>query len=162
MSQSASRSQLEADLVTVERQLRSLLMRQAGAIAFPVDLTLRQLQVLGLLHGSSAMTGQGLAEMLDISTPTVSGLIDRMVAKELVYREHDTEDRRRVVLTLSPAGVEVLEQLDSAGRAQRDSLLSQLPEDDVAHLHRIFSQLLAIASREGAAAADDERPTPAN
>ncbi|MBW8173856.1 MarR family transcriptional regulator [Ornithinimicrobium sp. Arc0846-15] len=163
MSENVSRAQLEADLASVEQQLRSVMLRQAGAIAYPSDLTLRQLQTLGLLHGATGMTGQVLADLLEISTPTVSGLIDRLVVKGLVARTPDQSDRRRVMLTLSEHGVDVLVQLDAAGRIQRDALLRELPVADVAHLHRIFSQLLAIASRgEAAGNGNDESPTSAN
>lgn len=155
MSEKPHRVQLEADLVSVEQQLRSVMLRRAGAVAFPSDLTLRQMQILGLLHGATDMTGQGLAELLGISTPTVSGLIERLVVKGLVVRKADSEDRRRVMLTLSNKGIAVLEQLDSAGRLQRDALVAQLPESDVGHLHRIFSTLLEIAR-------DDESPPPAS
>lgn len=109
------------------------------------------------------MTGQGLADLLEVSTPTISGLIDRLVVKGLVARTPDQRDRRRVMLTLSDDGVAVLEQLDAVGRIQRNTLLRGLPEADVVHLHRIFSRLLEIVSQgEAPGAGDDESPTPAS
>ena len=46
------------------------------------------------------------------------GLIDRLVAEQLVTRTVSVEDRRRVLIRLTQRGEDVLERLSSAHRRQ--------------------------------------------
>ena len=59
-----------------------------------------------------------LAERLQVAHHSTVGLIDRLVAEKLVAREPSEEDRRRVFITLTRHGEDVLETLSSAHREQ--------------------------------------------
>jgi DNA-binding MarR family transcriptional regulator len=139
------RSELVARIAETDTRLRHLMLRWAGPLPVPSDLTLRQLQVLGLLHGATSLTGHDLAQALDVSTATVSGLVDRMVTKGLVQRTPDPDDRRRVLLSVTGQGQAVLEGLDAAGRQGRDALLERLDPADLTELARLFDVLLQTA-----------------
>ena len=68
--------------------------------------------------GRDRVTVGELAERLQIAPHSAVGLIDRLVAETLVAREPSVEDRRRVFITLTEQGEDVLEQLSSAHREQ--------------------------------------------
>ena len=59
-----------------------------------------------------------LAERLQVAHHSAVGLIDRLVMEKLVAREASEEDRRRVFITLTRRGEDVLETLSSAHREQ--------------------------------------------
>ncbi len=46
----------------------------------------------------------GLAAELDVSQPTVSDAIDALERRDLVRRQRDPEDKRRIIVTLTKAG----------------------------------------------------------
>lgn len=46
-----------------------------------------------------------------IDQATVRGIIERLKARDLIAVTHDTSDRRKVMVTLSPAGGALLEQI---------------------------------------------------
>ena len=59
-----------------------------------------------------------LAGRLQVAHHSAVGLIDRLVMEKLVAREASEEDRRRVFITLTRHGEDVLETLSSAHREQ--------------------------------------------
>lgn len=83
------------------------LARQLELALATVDLTLPQYRVL-LLLGEGKEAASGLAEKLAVSRPSVTGVVDGLVARGLVARHHDSEDRRRVGHDLTDPGRRVL------------------------------------------------------
>jgi long-chain acyl-CoA synthetase len=72
-----------------------------------VDLSLAQYRILGLLgEGSSASSS--LADHLTVSPPSITAVVDGLVARGLVARSADTDDRRRIHLELTEAGRRLL------------------------------------------------------
>lgn len=98
------------------RLIRSGVRSQGASISLP------QLRVLGLLSRQPGASVSDVGIHLDVTTPTASALVDRMVKKSLVQRKEDPSERRRVILTLTAAGKDLLE--DSRARAQ--SLVAHL------------------------------------
>ena len=100
------------------------------ALANP-GITVPQYRLLALMsEGSSA--GAVLADKLQISRPTVTGIIDGLVVRGLVLREDDPDDRRRMRATMTPAGKEVLRQADAAVSARLLEMLDEVDPDRAA------------------------------
>lgn len=81
--------------------------------------------------GRDSVTVGELAERLQLRHHSAVGLIDRLVAEKLVLREPSAEDRRRVLIRLTPRGEKILEKLTSVHRAQLKRIgpeISQLLE----------------------------------
>jgi long-chain acyl-CoA synthetase len=97
-----------------------------------VDLTLPQYRVLGVLaEGSNAATG--LADRLAVRPPSVTALIDGLVARGLVERKHEEGgDRRRIALRLTPEGVRIVAEADHMLDAYIASIAATLPDKDEA------------------------------
>ncbi len=83
-------------------------------IAREAGLEPQQQQLLlalkGLPGGRKATIGE-LAERLQIQHHSTVELIDRMVERDLIERNRDDEDQRRVIIKLTSAGEEVLSKL---------------------------------------------------
>ncbi|HTU87173.1 MAG TPA: MarR family transcriptional regulator [Solirubrobacteraceae bacterium] len=88
------------------------LARQVELAAATLDLTLSQYRALTLLaEGREAASA--LADKLAVSRPSVTGVIDGLVARKLVTRHHDEGDRRRIGLDLTGEGRRVLAAADA-------------------------------------------------
>ena len=115
-----------------------------------VDLTLPQFRVLGILaEGSSAASG--LADRLAVRRPSITALIDGLVARGLVHRRQEDTDRRRVELRLTDEGARILADADRAVDDYLASIAAFLPSKDEAMALRsleLWGRALA-ASREG-------------
>jgi DNA-binding MarR family transcriptional regulator len=68
--------------------------------------------------GAGTMSVGGLAECLQIRHHSAVGLVDRLVALGLVRRETSAQDRRRVLLKLTPSGRERLGRVAGAHRSE--------------------------------------------
>jgi DNA-binding MarR family transcriptional regulator len=96
-----------------------------------VDLTLPQFRVLGILaEGSSAASG--LADRLAVRRPSITALIDGLVARGLVDRRQEDSDRRRVALRLTKDGERILADADRAVDEYLASLAGYLPTKEEA------------------------------
>jgi DNA-binding MarR family transcriptional regulator len=78
------------------------------------------LAVRGLPEGSRPTIGT-IAERLCVKHHTAVALVDKLEAIGLVARERGSEDRREVLLRLTPAGEAVLRTLSSLHRQQLQS-----------------------------------------
>ncbi len=78
-----------------------------------VDLSLPQYRILGLLDEHSAVSSV-LAERLAVRPPTITAVVDGLVARGLVERRAVEGDRRRVGHVLTPGGLALLRQADAA------------------------------------------------
>lgn len=68
--------------------------------------------------GGNRVTVGDLAERLQVRHHSAVGLVNRLVALGLMARAAAPEDRRRVYLSLTPAGEAVLERLAEASRSE--------------------------------------------
>ena len=91
-------------------QIRRIL-RFSEEAAYATDLEPQQHQLLlaikGLPQGRKAAVGE-IAERLQIRHHSTVELIDRLVKRGLVERHRDDEDQRRVIVSLTPQGEEIL------------------------------------------------------
>jgi DNA-binding MarR family transcriptional regulator len=72
------------------------------------DVTLAQLLCLRALADAGPLTAKQLAEAIHISPSTMVGILDRLETKEFITRHRDPDDRRRVVVTISDAGQQLV------------------------------------------------------
>jgi long-chain acyl-CoA synthetase len=88
------------------------LARQVELALATVDLTLPQYRILILLsEGKEAASA--LADKLAVSRPSVTGVVDGLVGRGLVQRDHDPDDRRRVGHSLTREGQRLLAAADA-------------------------------------------------
>jgi DNA-binding MarR family transcriptional regulator len=81
------------------------------------DLTARQLTAfLSVFMDEQTHTVSSLAELLHISRPGVTRIMDRLVQFDLVAREEDREDRRRVLVRRTTRGAAFFRELVSIAR----------------------------------------------
>jgi len=66
------------------------------------DLSLAQLNLIFAVRGQGEVTLTGLAEILGVSPPSVSVMVDRLVERGQLIRERSTSDRRKLVIQVSP------------------------------------------------------------
>lgn len=139
-------------IAAAEVELHAVAMRWVEPVATSADLTLRQLQVLAVLRAAPGSTGQQLAEALGVSTPTMSGIVDRIASKGWLDREQDPHDRRRVLLHLTPEAEEMLAELEVPVHRVKARILDRLDEDDLRELARLTDRM-----RDAAREVEDER-----
>jgi long-chain acyl-CoA synthetase len=89
------------------------LARHVETALDPLDLSLPQYRVLSLL-GDGSSASSALAHRLAVSPPSVTAVVDGLVARALVTREADAGDRRRLTLQLTADGRKLLRAAEIA------------------------------------------------
>ena len=80
-----------------------------------VDLSLAQYRSLVFLSEVDAAAASALAAKLDVSRPSITSMIDGLVARGFVERRPTMSDRRKVAHHLTPYGEAALAGADAAG-----------------------------------------------
>lgn len=109
----AERAAVIRELVSLQSQIHDLTVALVGPAPLPPDLTMQQVRVLGFVAKEPGLSGQRLGELLGVSAPTASGLVDRLVEKGLVSRSEDREDRRVRRLHPTADGLAMIRRMDS-------------------------------------------------
>lgn len=96
-------------------------LRFSESAAHAVGLTPQQhqalLTVMGYPGRDQVSIGE-LAERLQIHHNSAVGLVDRLVAHGLMVRHQAADDRRRVMVSVTPAGEALLARLSAAHRTE--------------------------------------------
>lgn len=93
-------------------------------------LSRHQASVLDHLDEIDPMTLNGLARHMGVTAATMSVTIDRLERKGYVARVRDTNDRRRVNVRLTAAGVRVREASSVLDPVLVERVVSRLSEED--------------------------------
>jgi MarR family transcriptional regulator, organic hydroperoxide resistance regulator len=119
-----------------------------------LELSIGQLKVLMMLAGHPGMTISQIAESLSIGKPSTSMLVDRLVQHALVYRREDDNDRRRTLVSLTPAGNDLVTRLHQGNIERLVQWYLALAPEDLEALRRGLEALAKVA--RGASISDDE------
>lgn len=98
------------------------------------SLSLVHLNVLMLLRHNGPMTMSHLAELLDVSVASATGIIDRMEKKGVIERRRNDDDRRVVEVHVTEEGRGVFSAMQVERQARMSKMLSTVSEPDLAAL----------------------------
>ncbi len=110
------------------------------------SLSLIHLHVLTVLEMGGPLPMSKLADTLDVSVASATGIVSRMEERELVERQHDAEDRRVVLVIPTETGLSVFRDMMEQRREHLTGLLMRLDDDE---LQAFLTGLRAVrAARE--------------
>jgi DNA-binding MarR family transcriptional regulator len=120
------------------------------------SLSIVHLHVLTVLEASGPLAMGKVAEALDVSIASATGIVDRMESRGLVERLQQPGDRRVVLVQPTPAGRAVFNDLESQRRAAITRILERLTDDE---LSSFLMGLRAMSAARAAIAAETEAET---
>ncbi|MDW8267807.1 MAG: MarR family transcriptional regulator [Anaerolineae bacterium] len=118
--------------------------RQIARQIAAFDLTVPQFYTLITLInlGGSATMGTLSRELNQVSA-TMTGIVDRLVREGLVERSRSNEDRRAVLVTLTPRGYEIVEKAWAQSLNALDRMLSQMSDSERELAVKLLDALMA-------------------
>jgi DNA-binding MarR family transcriptional regulator len=108
------------------------------------EMSVPQYRTLAFVYRNEGASLSEVGDHIGLTLPTMSLLVDGLVARGLVSRRTDPEDRRRMTLTLTEAGRARLESARAATMANLEERLRQLSASDRATITtamRMLSEL---------------------
>ncbi len=108
----------------------------------PWDITPVQYAVLATLERHTPISQTTLSALIAYDRATIGGVIDRLDAKGWLSRTLDPDDRRLRLLSLTPAGRDVLACLHPPVKAVQARLLAPLSVDERQQFEALCLKLL--------------------
>lgn len=106
-------------------------------------LTLAQSRVLTFLNEQDGIaTQKEIEDYLQVSHPTVVGLVSRMEQNELVETWFNPENRRNKMVRLTEKSKKIGENMDEVTEQHDKALLNGLSEQEQAELNRMLNIIL--------------------
>jgi DNA-binding MarR family transcriptional regulator len=107
-----------------------------------------QVRLLRVLVRHGRCTMQDLAEQLGVAPPTVTAMIKRMLAQEVVERVRDEQDWRVVWISPTERGRRAVELYDQFRRANLQRRLALLRADELLQLRAVLPVLKHVVEIE--------------
>ena len=143
MSKSASEEPLGFVIHDVARMMRWSFDRRAAQ----VGLTRSQWYVLACLLRSDGIQQKALAEQMDITAISLTGLLDRLERDGWVERRNDPTDRRAKQVYLSAKVEPVLASISKIGREVRSDALKGISEQEQTQLMALLQKMRSNLSQ---------------
>ena len=128
------------------RELNQAFFQATRKYAEESGITHIQFFALRLLKQYPMIGLSELAIHMRASPSTVSGVVERLVQANLIMRERPEQDRRSLVLRLSPQGEELLAGTE-ARIMERLSPLLDIPDEDIEHMLKVHQQMIQILKK---------------
>ncbi|MDA8334591.1 MAG: MarR family transcriptional regulator [Peptococcaceae bacterium] len=120
----------------------SMLMSAVSHNLAPFGVSESAFNMLTLLAARpEGMTQTELSRCLIVSRANVTGLVDRLAARNLVERQKPTRDRRVCLVTITPGGRDILDRVVPVHYRFLDGLLAGLTGRDKRELIRILARV---------------------
>lgn len=102
------------------------------------SITLQQLRFLLHVYLQGPVPIHDVADTLRIRPNVATGVVQRLVERDLVERQEDPRDRRARLLRVTPHGASLIEELGTAVQARRREILERLSEPQLEQLRAIL------------------------
>jgi len=145
---------LVADIITQFRTAMGELRCVSSRRMLRRGVSISNLYLASVLAQHGEMPMSRIADLLDVSLSATTGIIDRMEERGLVERVRDPIDRRVVLVRVSAAGREMLDEVEVLKQDLLESILKRLGPDRLEALTAVVTDL-RTAVREAAEADPD-------
>jgi len=112
------------------------------------NITAPQMICMYALVKSGPITQSKLAKQVSMGISTINGIIDRLEKKGLVIRQRDTQDRRKVFITVTDAGKEITKAAPALLQDRFAEALRNLPELEQAAIALSLERVVELMEAE--------------
>ena len=128
---------------TLLKQLHDIMEKNANNVLREQNLTISQSGVLVLLDEKEGKTAsfKELEKEFGVSQPTMAGILNRLVQKDLVEVLTDSEDKRIRKAHLTQKGADKCKEGYKHMNSAEEQLLKSLTDDEKKEFNRLLSKV---------------------
>jgi DNA-binding MarR family transcriptional regulator len=130
-------------VLTASRTMVGVATRSLGGAA--EHITFAQYRALVVLASRGPQRVVDLAGALDVAPSTAGRMSDRLVRKQLVRRHRARTDRRAVLVSMTAAGRQVVDEATARRRVLVADILAKLPEPEQRAIAAAFETFATAA-----------------
>jgi MarR family transcriptional regulator, organic hydroperoxide resistance regulator len=146
MTRTAAIEQLRSafvELVAADRRLRARDPQQPG------DLSQGQVRALFKFAGDEEITAGELAKRAELSPASMTAMLDALEKAGMVERHRSETDRRQVIVRLTPAGQERLQERKRAWNEHWQKSLGHYSDDELEGAARVVHSMAGLLDAIG-------------
>jgi len=140
-----SREKLVKDNLELEMRLFPIVRPPIPDEWLKLELTMLQFKIMLLLYVNKAVRIGELASQVGVSVAAMTGITNRLVGKGLLHREHNSEDRRVVVCSLTDKGRYWVGRLWESSRDRWNMVMERMTLEDLKIFNRALSVIIKAA-----------------
>jgi len=125
-----------------ENDLAHLLMRCGHIVTHKGKKKRGQIRILQILSEFPDISQKELQEKLGIEAGSLSEIINKLESRELIKREKDPEDKRRMRISLTDRGYEKLKEKLQKKEDHEEKLFGMLNEEEKENLRLILTKII--------------------
>lgn len=110
--------------------------------AFPHNVGISPILVLGELKRNGPQNQMKLAEILGFTGGAMTNIAAKLVKSGLAVRRFNANDRRQVLLEITPEGISLLLEAQELGKKQHLEMFEALSEEEIAQFLTINEKIL--------------------
>lgn len=111
-------------------------------------ISVPQFTLLGFLSINEFLNMGKLAALMGHTTPATTGLIDRLAQAGLVERFATPDDRRQVLVRITPQGIALVGEFKLDIARAMDEVMQTLSTEDQAAWSRIYNSIYQFCARK--------------
>lgn len=121
---------------------QNVIAEQFNELLKPFDLSAEQFNVLRILRGQkgNAVNMCTIQERMIAKTSNTTRLVDKLLLKNLVLREICPQNRRKMEITITAKGMELLKQLDPLVEAHEKKFGNNLTPNELEQLNILLEK----------------------
>ena len=125
---------------------QNVISEKFNEVLKPFDLSAEQFNVLRILRGQNgkAVNMCMIQERMIAKTSNTTRLVDKLLLKEFVTREICSENRRKMEITITQKGLNLLNELDSLVINHEKSFAKNLTESELTTLNKLLEKFRSI------------------
>ncbi|WP_446008260.1 MarR family winged helix-turn-helix transcriptional regulator [Candidatus Electrothrix sp.] len=112
------------------------------------DLSIAQMNLLMTVRSSDDLTLSRLAELLKVSPPSVSVMVERLVERKMLIRTRSSRDRRKVIISLSPESEERIDKMEEQMLASFIELVEELGPETARKWGEVLERVEEVLRRQ--------------
>ena len=159
-------SKRSEDALIALRQIQRRTEQASKRLASMAGLTPSQLLVMQILQERGEVSAGELSKLTQLKHATITSLVDKLAARNMVTRRRSNQDRRRVWVTLLPEGVKAITSAPDLLQVTFETRFQTLPDWHQAMIVSSLEHVATLLDAEELEAAPildvgalDERPT---
>lgn len=139
-----------AVLVRLVKHLYKRIHSHANALLRPFGINYSEYEILMMMYGTSdqAITPTEAAEAAGEKPANITRLTEHLCRKGLIRRSGNSDDRRKVTLSLEPAGLDLIERMLPDICVYLDAELAGLNKNGQLELEALLKKMLRSIDRK--------------
>ena len=108
------------------------------------DLSIPQFRALRFIQSNDHPTLSAVADVLGLTLPSTSKIVDGLVKKKLISRSESIKDRRCLALEINPSGEAIVNAAQLRAQTSLVNILKNIPQDQSDLIYQCMSYLQSL------------------